>query len=145
MLLPKLRLGLLDKNFFMHHVRNHKYVKACGDVIKPLIKDAFQVLHRPEVVSDSIDPLSHILRQPRLPHEVLLAVCGWSGGSRQGGIRYPVSPRYPVYCIPTNTVEAYDIRVEKWVNISGMEIEKIVGQRIVLNRYMYLISCEVYS
>ena len=52
---------------------------------------------------------------------------------------------YPVYRIPTNTVEAYDIRVEKWVNISGMEIEKIVGQRIVLNRYMYLISCEVYS
>ena len=131
MLLPKLRLGLLDKNFFMHHVRNHKYVKACGDVIKPLIKDAFQVLHRPEVVSDSIDPLSHILRQPRLPHEVLLAVCGWSGGSRRSGI-------------PTNTIEAYDIRVEKWVNISA-GMEKIVGQRIVLNRYMYLISCEVYS
>ena len=37
---------------------------------------------------------------PRLPHEVLLAVGGWSGGSRRSGI-------------PTNTVEAYDIRVEK--------------------------------
>ena len=135
MLLPKLRLGLLDKNFFMHHVINHKYVKACGDVIKPLIKDAFQVLHRPEVVSDSIDPLSHILRQPRLPHEVLLAIGGWSGGSRRG---------IPRSGIPTNTIEAYDIRVEKWVNISA-GMEKIVGQRIVLNRYMYLISCEVYS
>ena len=115
-LLAKLRLGLMDTDYFMHHVRNHEYVKACGDTIRPLIRDALQVLHRLEFASDSIDPSFHILTRPRLPHEVLLAVGGWSGGS------------------PTNTIEAYDSRADQWVNVTAT-IEKF-GQerpRIVLD------------
>jgi len=109
-LLAKLRLGLMDTDYFMHHVRNHEYVKACGDTIRPLIRDALQVLHRLEFASDSIDPSFHILTRPRLPHEVLLAVGGWSGGS------------------PTNTIEAYDSRADQWVNVTAT-IEKFGQER----------------
>ena len=100
----------MDTDYFMHHVRNHEYVKACGDTIRPLIRDALQVLHRLEFASDSIDPSFHILTRPRLPHEVLLAVGGWSGGS------------------PTNTIEAYDSRADQWVNVTAT-IEKFGQER----------------
>ena len=35
----------------MDHVRNHEYVKACGDTIGPLIQDALQALHHLEFPS----------------------------------------------------------------------------------------------
>ena len=105
----------MDKNYFMNHVSDHKYVEACRDVIGPMI-DALKVLYSPESIPKSIDPLSHIQKQPRLPHEVLLAVGGWSGNRRT--------------CSPTNSIEAYDSRTDKWVDIStAMEN---VDPRIVL-------------
>ena len=113
----------MDKNYFMKHVSDHKYVRACGDVIGPLI-EALKVLYSPESIPDSIDPLSHIQKQPRLPHEVLLAVGGWSGNRRT--------------CSPTNSIEAYDSRTDKWVNISAAM--KNVGPRIVLTGVSLLTS-----
>ena len=35
----------MNTSYFMDHVRNHEYVKACGDMIGPLIGDALRVLH----------------------------------------------------------------------------------------------------
>ena len=105
----------MDNKFFMKHVRDHRYVKACGDAIGPLI-DALKVLYSPESIPNSIDPLSHIQKQPRLPHEVLLAVGGWSGNRRT--------------CSPSNKIEAYDSRTDKWVDISAAM--KNVGPKIVL-------------
>ena len=61
----------MDKNYFLNHVIDHKYVEACG---------ALQVL------------------KPRSPHEILLAVGGWSGNRRTG--------------LPTNIIEAFDSRTE---------------------------------
>jgi kelch-like protein 10 len=99
-LLAKLRVGLMDTEYFMVHVRNHEYVKACGEGIRPLIRDALQVLHRLEFDS-SVDQSFNTFTRPRLPHQVLLAVGGWSGGS------------------PTNSIEAYDSRADQWVNITA--------------------------
>ena len=64
-----------------------EYVKACGEEIRPLIRDALQVLHRLEFADSTPYQSANILTRPRLPHQVLLAVGGWSGGS------------------PTNTIE----------------------------------------
>ena len=94
----------MDKNYFLNNVIDHKYVEACG---------ALQVL------------------KPRSPHEVLLAVGGWSGNRRTG--------------LPTNIIEAYNSRTDKWVNLSA-NMEN-VEPRIVLRdvRYMiYGISYTVY-
>ena len=95
----------MDKNYFLNHVSDHKYVEACG---------ALQVL------------------KPRSPHEVLLAVGGWSGNRRTG--------------LPTNIIEAYNSRTDKWVNLSA-NMEN-VEPRIVLRdvRYMiYRISYTIIS
>ena len=113
----------MDKKYFMNHVSDHKYVQACGDVIRPLI-DALKVLYSPKSIPDSIDPLSHIQKQPRLPHEVLLAVGGWSGNRRT--------------CSPTNIIEAYDSRTDKWVDISAAM--KNVDPRIVLTDVSLFLS-----
>ena len=43
--------------------------------------------------------LSHPLARPRVPHEVMFAVGGWSGGS------------------PTNVIETYDTRADRWITI----------------------------
>ena len=102
----------MDKNYFMNHVCDHKYVEACGVVIRPLIEGALQVF------------------EPRLPHEVLLAVGGWSGNRRT--------------CSPTNSIEAYqndaryDARTDKWVDISAAM--KNVDPRIVLTDVSLFLS-----
>lgn len=41
---------------------------------------------------DATNPLS----RPRIPHEIMFAIGGWSGGS------------------PTNAMEVYDTRADKW-------------------------------
>ena len=41
----------MNTSYFMDHVRNHEYVKACGDTIGPLIRDVLQVLHRQDIHS----------------------------------------------------------------------------------------------
>ena len=41
--------------------------------------------------------------RPRFPHQILMAIGGWSGGS------------------PTNAVETYDCRAEQWTNITANE------------------------
>ena len=53
-----------------------------------------------ENISDSINAAFPILTRPRLPHEVLLAVGGWTGS-------------------PTNLIEAYDSRADEWVSVSA--------------------------
>lgn len=50
-LLAKVRLGSMNTSYFMDHVRNHEFVKACGDTIRPLIQVALLVLHRVELPS----------------------------------------------------------------------------------------------
>ena len=51
-------------------------MKACGEEIRPLIRDALQVLHRLEFADASPYQTANILTRPRLPHQVLLAVGG---------------------------------------------------------------------
>ena len=85
----------------MHHVRGNRYIKMVGEPARPLIREALQILHRLELSdSESYDQENHLSR-PRLPHELLFAVGGWSGGS------------------PTNSIEAYDARANCWVNVTG--------------------------
>ena len=50
------------------------------------------------------------MSRPRLPHEILFAVGGWSGGS------------------PTNSIEAYDARANCWVNITN-KVSKFASER----------------
>jgi kelch-like protein 10 len=45
------------------------------------------------------DMSNHPLARPRVPHELMFVVGGWSGGS------------------PTSVIEAYDTRADKWISV----------------------------
>ena len=47
--------------------------------------------------------LTHPLARPRVPHEILFVVGGWSGGS------------------PTNVIETYDTRADRWVMVDSVD------------------------
>jgi kelch-like protein 10 len=100
--LKTVRMGLMDPDYFMTKVKSHELVKENPE-LRPIIKDAMKALY--DLSSNSQTRLigsngtSPYIR-PRLPHEILFAVGGWSGGS------------------PTNCIETYDCRAEAWVNLS---------------------------
>ena len=94
-LLPTLRLGLMDKTYFLNHVSDHKYVDACG---------ALQVW------------------KPRTPHEILLAVGGCLANRQTG--------------FPTNIIEIYHSRTDKWVNVSA-NMENVEPRIVLREMYRY--------
>ncbi|XP_071770861.1 kelch-like protein 10 [Centroberyx gerrardi] len=98
-LLPKVRLALMTTDYFINNVKKSALVKGnreCKAIIINALKSIYELTN-----SDSI--FQNPLTRPRLPHGVVLAIGGWSGGS------------------PTNAMEAYDPRADRWVNFTSDE------------------------
>ncbi|XP_016971669.2 kelch-like protein 10, partial [Drosophila rhopaloa] len=86
---------------FMEEVKEHPYVIQC-EAAKPLIIDTFKFMYDLDFLNPQADELTTPpLAMPRLPHEVIFAIGGWSGGTSKG-------------CI-----ETYDTRADRWVNINA--------------------------
>lgn len=102
-LMKCIRLGLLDTQFFLEHVKDHPYVTSCEES-RPMIIETLKFLYDLETIShrDGEVPTPEIAR-PRVPHEVLFAIGGWSGGS------------------PTNYMETYDTRADRWVKVEEVD------------------------
>uniref|UniRef100_A0A1B6GHM5 Kelch-like protein diablo n=1 Tax=Cuerna arida TaxID=1464854 RepID=A0A1B6GHM5_9HEMI len=102
-LLKCIRLGLMDVQYFLEHVKNHPYV--LGNVVcRPVIIDTLKVLMDVETITqkDGVMQTPECAR-PRIPHEVMFAIGGWSGGS------------------PTNAVETYDTRADRWIRVEEID------------------------
>ncbi|XP_026843427.1 kelch-like protein 10 isoform X1 [Drosophila persimilis] len=102
-LMTGVRLGLMTPKCFMEEVKEHPYVLQC-DEAKPLIVDTFKFinyLYVPFNMPFQPKLTTPPLAMPRLPHEVIFAIGGWSGGTSKG-------------CI-----ETYDTRADRWVNINA--------------------------
>ncbi|KAI4460549.1 kelch protein [Holotrichia oblita] len=102
-LMKCIRMGLLDTQFFLEHVKDHPYVTSCEES-RPMIIETLKFLYDLETIShrDGEVPTPEIAR-PRVPHEVLFAIGGWSGGS------------------PTNYMETYDTRADRWVKVEEVD------------------------
>lgn len=102
-LMKGIRLGLLDTQFFLEHVKDHPYVTNCEES-RPMIIETLKFLYDLEMIThrDGEVPTPEIAR-PRVPHEVLFAIGGWSGGS------------------PTNYMETYDTRADRWVKVEEVD------------------------
>ncbi|EDX00361.2 uncharacterized protein Dyak_GE14947 [Drosophila yakuba] len=86
---------------FMEEVKEHPYVLQC-EAAKPLIVDTFKFMYDLDFLNPQADELTTPpLAMPRLPHEVIFAIGGWSGGTSKG-------------CI-----ETYDTRADRWVTINA--------------------------
>ncbi|UYV74625.1 KLHL10 [Cordylochernes scorpioides] len=102
-LLGCVRLGLLDPGFFLRHVEPHRHV-AASPACRPLVLATLQFYADLETLADSQEEVeTPQMARPRLPHEILFAVGGWSGGS------------------PTNYIETYDSRAERWVRVPDVD------------------------
>uniref|UniRef100_A0A8C9SZ55 Kelch like family member 10 n=1 Tax=Scleropages formosus TaxID=113540 RepID=A0A8C9SZ55_SCLFO len=102
LLLSKVRLALMDTNYFMNNVKNNEMVKhseECKPIIINTLKSIYHLTTNETRGSDFQNPLT----RPRLPYSVLLAIGGWSGSS------------------PTNGIEAYDGLTDHWLNVTVEE------------------------
>ncbi|KAI5698457.1 hypothetical protein M8J76_006540 [Diaphorina citri] len=102
-LMKNIRLGLLETEFFREKVKHHPYVQSTPEC-RPIIIETFKFLYDLELIAqiDGEVPTPEIAR-PRVPHEILFAIGGWSGGS------------------PTDFVETYDTRADRWVKIDQVD------------------------
>lgn len=68
--------------------------------------------------------LNHPLAKPRVPHEIMFVVGGWSGGS------------------PTNIIETYDTRADRWITIDHGDY----GNYVIYIRFTTIVpkSCLLY-
>ncbi|XP_076181588.1 kelch-like protein 10 isoform X2 [Ptiloglossa arizonensis] len=102
-LMKNIRLGLLDTQFFLENVKDHPYVTG-NDACRPIIIETLKFLYDLEIITqkDGEIPTPKIAR-PRVPHEILFAIGGWSGRS------------------PTNFIETYDTRADRWVKVEEVD------------------------
>ncbi|XP_026464876.1 kelch-like protein 10 [Ctenocephalides felis] len=95
-LLTTVRFGLMTYKFFTSDVLRWEVINTstkCLDALYPASMFLTQTSSKAEGgETDLNDPLA----RPRIPHEVLFAIGGWSAGS------------------PTSFVETYDTRADKW-------------------------------
>ncbi|XP_075273516.1 kelch-like protein 10 [Opisthocomus hoazin] len=121
-LLSKVRLALMQVDYFLNNVKRHQFVKdnkECrGLLIKTLTTMYNLNIHGPSC-SDSTNPLS----RPRLPYAILFATGGWSRGS------------------PTNAIETYDGRANKWVNVTCEQASPVAYHGTAyLKGFIYIIG-----
>ncbi|GAB6019992.1 Kelch-like protein 10, variant 3 [Chamberlinius hualienensis] len=112
------RLGLVEQNYFREEIRKHHYVKRKEEECREII---IQTLIQLE---DFVGCLIPNLCKSRLPHQMIFAVGGWSGGN------------------PTETIETYDVRLDRW---SYVFVDDCPGPRayhglVVIDSEIYLIG-----
>ncbi|TRY92490.1 hypothetical protein DNTS_028193, partial [Danionella cerebrum] len=102
-LISKVRLCRISPEYFINKVKIHTFIsenQECSNIIVHAMMTLLDNHDGPAVIDyDLINQLS----RPRLPSVILLAIGGWSIGS------------------PTNAIEAYDTRVNCWVNVTQEE------------------------
>uniref|UniRef100_A0A336K738 Kelch-like protein diablo n=1 Tax=Culicoides sonorensis TaxID=179676 RepID=A0A336K738_CULSO len=98
-LLKAVRLGLLNTNFFIERVKDNPYV-INNEEAKPIIIETLTFLYDLDIMnSNSSEVKTPDLAMPRLPHEVIFAIGGWSEGA------------------PQSYIETYDTRADRWVRL----------------------------
>ncbi|CRL02759.1 CLUMA_CG015753, isoform A, partial [Clunio marinus] len=98
-LMQAIRLGLLTSSFFMENVKENHYVKNDQET-RPIILETMRFLCDLETISvKSSEMKMPAIAVPRLPHEVIFAIGGWSEGA------------------PQSVIETYDTRADRWVRI----------------------------
>lgn len=91
-LLNTIRLGNLS-NEFLEYILQWSPIYDNSEC-RTLIKNLLQLRQVPKT---DIDLLSNPLLRPRVPHDILFAIGGWTAGS------------------PTNFIETYDTRADRWL------------------------------
>lgn len=120
-LLKTVRLGLLSIQYFTEKVKSHPFVKE-SDLCKPVVIETLKFLYDLDMNDKALD-LENPLARPRIPHEVLFVVGGWSGGS------------------PTNVMETYDPRADKWIVCDTADtFHRAYHGTVTMDKHVYVIG-----
>ncbi|NXJ96901.1 KLH10 protein, partial [Corythaixoides concolor] len=121
-LLSRVRLALMEAEYFMNNVKPHDYVKDNKDC-KVLIRDTLAEMYNLNRRGPSSCGFANPLSRPRLPYAILFAIGGWSGQS------------------PTNAIEVYDTRADTWLNITYEQESPLAYHGTVyLKGFIYVIG-----
>ncbi|XP_048871163.1 kelch-like protein 10 isoform X1 [Brienomyrus brachyistius] len=97
-LLSKVRLARMEADYFMRVVQNNEFVRN-SEECKPIIVSTIEAMYDLDVNAPQYSAFQNSLTRPRLPSDILFAIGGWSDS-------------------PTNRIEAYDTRADRWVEVS---------------------------
>ncbi|XP_077307111.1 kelch-like protein 10 [Lithobates pipiens] len=121
-LLPKVRMALMRTRYLINKVMTNIHIqhnKECVNIVIGVLKTKYNLNANGSSWSDFMNPLT----RPRLPSAILLAIGGWSSSD------------------PTNAMEAYDCRVDRWVDIThDMESPRAYHGTAYLNGFMYVVG-----
>ncbi|XP_011138765.1 kelch-like protein 10 [Harpegnathos saltator] len=122
-LLKCIRYGLMTHKYFVNNVVSWKLVEgndACQKTLLPV--NAYLTEQDSRQNGGEID-LRNPLARPRVPHEILFAIGGWSAG------------------LPTNFVETYDTRADRWfLSVSTDVTPRAYHGLCTLNNLIYMIG-----
>ncbi|XP_059206236.1 kelch-like protein 10 isoform X2 [Centropristis striata] len=119
-LLSKVRLALTSLDYIKINVMSNELVIKNTEC-QPMVKEAFETICR--IGPNRPSALCNPLVRPRMPHAILLAIGGWSGGD------------------PTNGIEAYDIQADYWFNVTNNhERPRAYHGTAFLNGYVYCVG-----
>ncbi|XP_044205253.1 kelch-like protein 10 isoform X1 [Thunnus albacares] len=120
-LLPKVRLCFMTTDYLQNSVINNALVKDSIECI-PIIDNALRAFMDFRANGPSNLDYSSPLTRPRLPPVILLATGGKDGS------------------IPVTSLQAYDVRADRWCKLSTEEICRAHHGAAVLNGFIYLIG-----
>ncbi|KAM4027499.1 kelch-like protein 10 [Anomaloglossus baeobatrachus] len=121
-LLQEVRFAFMHTEYYDNNVKTNIYVKD-NEECRPITNDAFKVIHGLNVNDPSDSNLKNHMCRPRLPYSILFAIGGWSVDG------------------PTNAMESYDNRADKWINITcEEESPRAYHGTVYLNGYVYIIG-----
>ncbi|XP_055712389.1 kelch-like protein 10 [Phlebotomus papatasi] len=96
-LLQLVRMGLMNIEDFRVHIEHHPFIVGCSEA-QLLVEKVLKFLINAEL---SHEILQYKLALPRLPHEVIFTLGGWSEGSAK------------------MEIETYDTRADRWIRIKN--------------------------
>ncbi|XP_054715341.1 kelch-like protein 10 [Uloborus diversus] len=97
------RLGLMDTQYFMEQVKQHRYVDN-NDSCKPIVRETLRFLWDLEIIATKEEVVeTPFLATPRIPYSILFTVGGWSGGS------------------PITLIETYDTKADRWIQVPEVD------------------------
>ncbi|XP_062331006.1 kelch-like protein 10 [Osmerus eperlanus] len=120
-LLPKVRMALMTPENFLESIRNHPLVKESLEC-KTIVLNGLKALYELNMHGPSNVYFGNLMSRPRLPHNILLAIGGWSGGS------------------PTNVIEAYDTKADRWVKVAQNDTSRAYHGTVYLDGFVYCIG-----
>uniref|UniRef100_A0A3Q3A8B3 Kelch like family member 10 n=1 Tax=Kryptolebias marmoratus TaxID=37003 RepID=A0A3Q3A8B3_KRYMA len=121
-LLIKVRMALLDVEYIRNTVLTNALVQKNKKCLS-FIDAATKIIHQMDTFRAPLFHHSNPIARPRLPRAILLAIGGWSGGD------------------PTNGIEAYDIRANRWTNVTTeLERPRAYHGAAFLNGYVYCVG-----